>query len=286
MTSKNLSHPTFRQFARALLMIISLVPLTVHGFSNAPPNGKTGAPGEGTCHDCHGSFDLNSGSGGLIITGPDEFEANETYEILISLEQTGQTRWGFEFSPLDIGTCTITDTQNTQLDISEGKTYVKHTSAGTFAGDTPFVVWEFEWTAPADPPEDVTFYAAGNAADNDGSTGGDYIYTTSVTSSLLQTGAGIPLPATTLALDNSPNPFGSSTTISYHLPSSGKITLSIYDSRGMLVKGPHTSMAGSGTNRFVWDGTDGDNHAMPSGVYVCRLSTNGGSVSRRLVLAR
>jgi hypothetical protein len=107
------------------------------------------------------------------------FEPGETYEITITLAQDGQSRWGFEFSPLDIGECTITDEMTTQLDSEGDNTYVKQTAAGTFPGSGGPASWSFNWTAPAEPVASVTLYASGNAANNDGSTGGDYIYTAS-----------------------------------------------------------------------------------------------------------
>jgi hypothetical protein len=174
------------RFVSAAALILLLVsPVLVYGFSGGPPNEVTGAPGEGTCVDCHSDFALNSGPGSLVIEGPLAFEPSATYTITITLTQNGQSRWGFEFSPLDVGTCTVTDPTTTQLEIEGGKTYVKHTSAGTYNGTPGPTSWAFDWTAPSDAPEEVTFYAAGNAANGDGSTTGDYIYTATFTMSVV-----------------------------------------------------------------------------------------------------
>jgi len=172
---------------RSLCVVLGLLllPNLVHGFSSGPPNGVTGAPGEGSCIDCHSGFPLNSGPGWLVIAGPPAFEPGLTYPVTITLLQDGPLRWGFEFSPLVVGSCTITDPTTTQLEMENGKTYVKHTSAGTYEGSPGPTTWSFDWTAPVDAPETITFYAAGNAADNDGSTGGDYIYTTTYTMGLV-----------------------------------------------------------------------------------------------------
>ena len=45
----------------------------VSAFSSGPPAGRTGAPGEATCHDCHSSYDLNDSSGGVTIVGLPDF---------------------------------------------------------------------------------------------------------------------------------------------------------------------------------------------------------------------
>ncbi len=58
--------------------------------------------------------------------------------------------------------------------------YIEHTGSGTFIGQTNGASWTFNWTAPAEDIGTVTFYAAGNHANNDGNTSGDYIYRTFV----------------------------------------------------------------------------------------------------------
>jgi|GEM_PF-1037547 len=162
------------------LIVVFFMPNPVFGFSGGPPNGLTGAPGEDTCVSCHADFPLNTGPGTLEIDAPVMFEPGETYEITVTLTQEGQSRWGFEFSPLEFGECTITDETMTQLGTEGDNTYVKQTAAGTFPGSGGPVSWSFDWTAPSEPVSSITVYASGNAADGDGSTGGDFIYTSSM----------------------------------------------------------------------------------------------------------
>jgi hypothetical protein len=170
-----------------LPLALLVFPATVMARSGNPPDGKTGAPGEGTCRDCHSSYPLNSGNGTFEIIAPDNFEAGQTYAVTVEISDPDQSRWGFEITPLDLGSITITDPTHTQQSTSGGKIYAKQTSAGTYNGvpDGP-VSWSFDWTAPDDPPEEVTFYAAGIAANANGNTSGDYVYTTTATSGLLQ----------------------------------------------------------------------------------------------------
>ncbi len=61
----------------------------------------------------------------------------------------------------------------------QGAQYFKHRSAGTFAGQANNATWSFDWTAPGAGVGQVTFYVAGNAANNNGSDLGDRIYATS-----------------------------------------------------------------------------------------------------------
>ena len=147
-----------------------------------PPDEKTGAPNEGTCADCHAGNALNVAGGSLMVTIPETYQPNEVYTIIVDLSRAGQSKWGFEMTALDAngaraGSFTADDAANTQLTETNNKQYIQHTTAGTATGTNDAHSWEFEWTAPDADIGPITFYAAGNAANGDGGTTGDYIYT-------------------------------------------------------------------------------------------------------------
>ncbi len=156
----------------------------VYASSGGPPAARTGAPGEGNCTGCHASFPVNSGSGTLTIIAPSNYIPGNTYPITIRLQQSAQSRWGFQITALTAanqpaGTLLVTNATNTQKVVST-RQYIHQTSAGTFNGTANGPVeWQLSWQAPATSVGTITFYAAGNAANGDGSTGGDYIYTKS-----------------------------------------------------------------------------------------------------------
>ncbi len=164
--------------------IFLLLSTQLMAYSGGPPNGKTGAPGEGTCRDCHSSYALNSGPGNLSIQGiPDLYYPGDVYTLTVSLSQMGPSRWGFELaakteSNSQGGIIAVTQSQYTQISNGNGITYLKHRSAGTFNGQPNSATWEFDWTAPDAASGPITFYAAGNAANGNFMTSGDYIYTT------------------------------------------------------------------------------------------------------------
>jgi hypothetical protein len=180
---------TKEDFKKSLFGIAIAVSLTVVlmfaaqgialAFSSGPPAGRTGAPGESTCIDCHTSFPLNSGDGTLSLSGVPApgYNPGTTYTIMVNLEDPEQSRWGFELTVLDnvdnnqAGTLIRTDMTNTQLLQDSGRQYIEHTSAGTFNG-TPDVSpgWSFDWQAPDPGVGPVTFYIAGNAANGSGRT--------------------------------------------------------------------------------------------------------------------
>ncbi len=105
-------------------------------------------------------------------------------------------------------------------------------------------------------------------------------------------------PPTAFALhQNAPNPFNPSTTITFSLPDAGRTVLTIYNAGGQPVRTLVDAEVAGGMHHVEWDGRDSGGRAMASGVYICRLSWSGESLSdsdtnaspasvRRLVLAR
>ena len=166
---------------RASVLLLLALPLVARAYSNGPPDGVTGAPDEVNCTVCHTSFEVNSGDGSLVISGPASYQAGQSYPITVTLQDPGQQRWGFELTTQGVGLFTITDPQRTQVEQSFLYQYVKHTQEGTHAGffDGPNS-WTFTWTAPAQPAGTIWLYAAGNASNDSGDDQGDYIYTTSL----------------------------------------------------------------------------------------------------------
>ena len=161
----------------------------VLSLSTGPVDGRTGAPSELTCiNGCHSSFALNSGNGSLSILGPATFQAGQTVSLSVHLDDPGQSRWGFELTVLNasdqaVGSLVVVDPARTQKSVAfTGREYLKHTLSGTVqVSPAAEADWSFQWTAPLVPDGPVTFYAAGNAANNNGATTGDYIYTASLT---------------------------------------------------------------------------------------------------------
>ena len=160
--------------------------------SNLPSLRKTGGPtSNGTCANCHGTGD-NIGDGSFSITAPSSYVPGQVYPITVTLQDPGQSRWGFEATVIknsdnSMGGTIASSTTLTGTGVSSGITYIGQTTGtggdGTFAGTANGPVnWSFNWTAPAAGSGTVTFYVAGNAANNSGTPDdGDYTYTTTKT---------------------------------------------------------------------------------------------------------
>jgi hypothetical protein len=173
----------------ALLLPLCAVGLYAHSFG-APP-GVTGAPGEGNCTLCHvGTANSGAGSVKINVIGATTYSPGQTLHLTVTDSDPTAMRWGFELTARlgsdgtqPAGALSLAQGETlAQLNGAPGSLqYVTHTTAGTRAGTSGGVSWDVYWTAPSASVGSVPFYAAGNAANNNGDPTGDHIYTTSLT---------------------------------------------------------------------------------------------------------
>ena len=163
----------------------------VSASASGPTASHTNAPGESNCTACHTDFPLNSGTGSLSISGvPANYLPNQQIPVTVTVSQEDAVVYGFQLTMLDnlgrqAGTFTLPNQSPQQLQIVDGfaggfpRKYVEHTISGIIPTVFGSKSWTFIWNAPAERVGKVSFYMAGNAANSDGGTSGDYIYTTS-----------------------------------------------------------------------------------------------------------
>lgn len=85
---------------------------------------------------------------------------------------------------------------------------------------------------------------------------------------------------------NFPNPFNPSTSISFSLPASGKVKLSIYNIKGQLVKSLIDDYLEKGIHTARWESRDNSGKAVASGIYYYRLSDGINSLTRKMLLLK
>ncbi|HMV46639.1 MAG TPA: hypothetical protein PKD31_02630 [Blastocatellia bacterium] len=163
---------------------------SVQANQGGPATQLTGAPGEQTCAtaSCHVGNDPNGATGTLRISGlPAAYRPNQDIDLTVTLTQTNRPRFGFQITAIDdqgrkAGELIVTDTARTQKGIGfvggNQREYVSHTLNGTLPNSANQGSWSLRWKAPAQSIGRVTFYVAGNAANGNGATSGDFIYTT------------------------------------------------------------------------------------------------------------
>ncbi len=173
------------------LAVLGASVAAVPRYKDGPPPGHTGGFGEPTCRTCHSDAGLNEPGGELSIRGaPATYEPGRTYDLEVVLRRAGMLRAGFQLAaryqgvgmvpggaragvlaPSDDRTAVVRDSATDVM-------YIEHTLPGT-AVSGGAASWRFHWTAPA-VSGGVVLHVAANAANDDDSPLGDFIYATAV----------------------------------------------------------------------------------------------------------
>ncbi|WP_462254651.1 choice-of-anchor V domain-containing protein [Ferruginibacter sp.] len=182
-------------------------------YSFQPPPNYTGAEGS-TCAQCHGNF--NNGGGGVATTGLPEgsFIAGQEYNFSVNLSHpTTRGRWGFAIDARDANNQPVGTFSSANPNALPNVSELSHHMA-VFQTGTSFSYNNLKWTAPANPTlaqKTVTFYYAGNTANGDMGSTGDFIYTGTKQVTLLANIA--PVVTITSPVTNTALPAGSSVTL-------------------------------------------------------------------------
>jgi glucuronoarabinoxylan endo-1,4-beta-xylanase len=105
-----------------------------------------------------------------------------------------------------------------------------------------------------------------------------------LTISLTSVASTTPLPTKFELEQNYPNPFSSSTAISYQLKAQSDIRVTIYDILGRVVREAVAGAQTGGTHSILWDGTNAFGQKVAPGVYFYSLQAGGESRVRKMVL--
>ena len=162
--------------------------------SSAGKSGKTGAPGENNCTQCHAGV-INSNGGSVSISGITDYQPGQTYSLSVTVTDASSSLFGFSAVALQAsgdngGSLTAGTDNHTEILNIAGfpRNYVTHNlNGGASSGSHTF---NFTWTAPATDIGDITFYVTANAANGNGGTSGDHIYSTSLVVSPQSMGGG------------------------------------------------------------------------------------------------
>ena len=278
-----------------VLLVAGLVlyPLAASSQLGGARGSSTGAPvtsnfNESTCGaagTCHNDAEVNSGPGQVLIEAPATYMPGEVFELKIRVQEEGREVFGFQVAvkalndSIDfyehVGTLELVDPTTTRL-VTDN--YVTHTLDGIAQNE-----WTVRWVAPANEVRPVTIYAAGNAANGDGKSDGDHIYTTSWT---LASGTKTAveeeaLPQAFTLARAYPNPFSTSTTIGYELRHAAPVTLSIYDALGRRIRLLELGLQAAGPHQVRLD-ADG----LAAGLYLYELRTPDARESRPMMVMK
>lgn len=274
---------------------ISVIVSAVIGFSFVISDngiaGRNGSPGETTCNTsgCHTGNPLNASGGSVIIDAPGlangQYFPGATYPINVTVSRSGAAIFGFGFEALrstgaNAGTLAITNSSQTQLKNAliqgNSRTNVVHQmNAGV--SSTGSKTFSFNWTAPAAGTGPVTFYAAGNATNGNGSTSGDFIYTTSL--ALTESLTGISESnASDFEVNLFPNPVIDQLNLSFESKKQGEVMIRLISLDGKTVS-TTSALVNANTSKTV---------AIPApkqgGIYLVEMVIDGNTTVKRVVV--
>lgn len=145
---------------------------------NGAPSGKTGAPGESTCTQCHSGTAQPFQNMFSTNIPNNQYVPGETYDITVKAVEVGRSEFGYEaVAVFPNGSKAGSLTAGTGSKLIGGGMYITQSTPKT---DPDSTSWTFQWTAPAAGSGDVGFYAAVNCSNNNNGITGDLIYTGSL----------------------------------------------------------------------------------------------------------
>ena len=150
-------------------------------YPEAAPLAHTGGFGEPTCYRCHFDNPLNAPGGTFTLGGvPKTYVAGQRYVLNVELARTGMGRGGFQLAARfpDGRQAGMLEAISGRVAVatidSTGVQYAGHTEAGTRLVQRDTARWAVAWTAP--DSGSVQFHLVGNAANDDASEFGDFVY--------------------------------------------------------------------------------------------------------------
>jgi hypothetical protein len=94
------------------------------------------------------------------------------------------------------------------------------------------------------------------------------------------------LPSEFTLSNNYPNPFNPSTTIEYKIPKAGHVKLEIFNSVGELINTLRNDFQNQGKYSIQWDGKNARGKSVPSGIYFYKMSANGLTLVKKMLLIK
>jgi len=179
-------------------VLLALLVVVLANVSN-PPDGKTGAPGDGFCTECHSSIGA-PGAGFIAVEGfPSSIVPGEVYPLsVVNRDTSGKASIaGFQMTilgPFNTRAGTLRNpSENSVITFSFGRQYFEHHPAVMYP-DSHVVRWEVEWVAPDLPAgSPVTWWVAGNIGNGNNMDTGDKIVAANGTGTVLLSGVDDPL---------------------------------------------------------------------------------------------
>ncbi|MGB2866938.1 MAG: metallophosphoesterase [Bacteroidota bacterium] len=89
-----------------------------------------------------------------------------------------------------------------------------------------------------------------------------------------------------ISVSNFPNPFNPSTTIIYHLPQNGYVSIRLYDLLGRQISVLYDGWQEQGNHVIQWTAQDDQGRELPGGIYLAQIQSGGSLRSTKMMLIR
>ena len=282
---------------------------------------------EPNCTDCHTPDvngvppGINQPSGSVHILGvPQSYVPGAVYALTVRLEHTWNPmppdplRWGFQLQAIQANTGDSCGTwifganvppdsfkivKSSGTSVYKNRRYVDQAGviitqefpgSPNHYGELGPVEWHLSWQAPPGDSGKVYFFAAGNSTNGDDQcfSSGDFVFVTSestVAGALVGVGD---LPRTlTLSAVARPNPMTTHTDVTFAVPRTGFVDLSVFDLSGRRVRTLTRDFREAGSYVATWSGRDDRGDLVRNGIYFLRLrGPDQRTVTTKIVLSR
>ena len=234
--------------------------------------------------------------GGYILAGDTRSYGSGDYDVwLVKTDDNGDTVWSETFGGAeeDCG-CSVRQTNDGGYIVAG---YTESFGAGNFDvwlirtdhyGDT---LWsktiggdDLDRGRSVDLTTDGGFIIAGSTYDYFAGEYNIYLIKLGDETSVSQHESGS--EPGSINLNNFPNPFSSTTTIAFDIPSGseGPVSLSIYDISGRIVTTLIDEPLDTGSHSTIWDRCDAGGRKLDPGVYFYRIESSTFNIARRMIL--
>jgi hypothetical protein len=267
-------------FAAALA--ISLWVANSAGPGNVQGIDRTGSPlSPGACDACHSGGNFGPSITAELFDGATQvthYQANKNYTLRVRVNTTvNASRYGFQAVALT-GTANVnagsfgTAPSGFRRSTIQNRQYAEHASSRTSN------TMEFPWTSPATLGEDVRFYAAGLAANNNGGSNGDAAARLSqpLVISPMTSSSEIKL-TTKPGLRLLGNPVSDRLHVALDIPEAGNYRISLLQLQGSPVW-TNELLLSEGVQNMSWDVAE-----LPGGVYLLLVESRSGRAIVKVV---
>lgn len=257
-----------KNFSILLLFVFAILTFTFADVF-AYPNGYSGGTLKTTTNGCSSCHSKNTTITGAI-TGPDTVVAGQTYTFTLTLTTTGGSgKYGVDIAAQN-GTLAVISGQGLKVLGSE----LVQSSAITWV--SPKVI-TFSYTAPSSAGKD-TLYAT---VDRGHSGAWNWAPNKKIVVKLATGVVSNEIPVKFSLSQNFPNPFNPTTNISFDIPKSEFVNLSVYDLSGKKVDELVNSNLQAGKYSTNWNASK-----LSSGVYLYKITAGEFTDVKKLTLIK